>query len=48
MRANLHRSVLMADGRKMKLDVLVAKMLKLLPQHLRTTEIMLGISQEVL
>ena len=48
MRANLHRSVLMADGRKLKLDVRVAKMLKLLPQHLRTKEIMLGISQEVL
>lgn len=48
MRANLHRSVVMADGKKMKLNVLVAKMLKLLPQHLRTKEIMLGISQEVL
>lgn len=48
MRANLHRSVLMADGRKLKLDVRVAKMLKLLPQHLRTVEIMLDISQKVL
>lgn len=48
MSAYLHRSVLMADGRKLKLDVRVAKMLKLLPQHLRTTEIMLDISQKVI
>lgn len=48
MRANLHRSVVMADGRKLKLDVRVAKMLKLLPQHLRTTENMLDISQKVI
>ena len=48
MRENLYRSVVMADGRKLKLDVRVAKMLKLLPQHLRTVEIMLDISQKVI
>ena len=48
MRANLHMSVVMEDGRKLKLDVRVAKMLKLLPQHLRTVENMLDISQKVL
>lgn len=48
MGAYLHRSVVMADGRKLKLDVQVAKMLKLLPQHLRTAENMLDISQKVL
>lgn len=48
MRANLHRSVLMADGRKLKLDVRVAEMLKLLPQHLRTVDNMMDISQRVM
>lgn len=48
MRANLHRSVVMADGKKLKVNVVVAKMLKLLPQHLRTVENMLDISQKVL
>lgn len=48
MRANLYRSVVMSDGRKIRLEVPVAKMLKLLPQHLRTVETMLYISQGVL
>lgn len=48
MSAYLHRSVVMADGRKVKLDVRVAKMLKLLPQYLRTVENILDISQRVL
>lgn len=48
MSANLHRSAVMADGRKLKLDVQVAKLLKLLPQHLRTVENMMYISQRVM
>jgi hypothetical protein len=47
MSANLYRSVVMADGRKLKLDVRVAELLKLLPQHLRTVENMMYISQRV-
>ena len=39
MRANLHRSVVMADGRKLKLDVRVTKLLKLLPQEMRTEKV---------
>ena len=48
MSAYLHRSVVMADGRKMRLEVPVAKLLKLLPQHMRTVENMLDIAQRVL
>lgn len=46
--ASLYRTVLMADGRKIRLEVLVARLLKLLPQHLRTVENMLDISQRVM
>lgn len=46
--ASLYRTVLMADERKIRLEVPVAKMLKLLPQHLRTVEVMLYIAQRVL
>lgn len=46
--ASLYRTVLMADGRKIRLEVPVAKMLKLLPQHLRTVEAMMDIAQRVL
>ena len=36
MRANRYRSVVMADGKKHRLFVPVARMLKLLPQEMRT------------
>ena len=48
MSAYLHRSVVMADGRKMRLEIPVAKLLRLLPQHLHTVENMLDIAQRVL
>jgi len=36
MRANRYRTVLMADGSRRRIFVPVARMLKLLPQDLRT------------
>ena len=48
MRESLQRPVVMADGRKVEVEVPVARLLKLLPQHLRTVENMLDISQRVL
>lgn len=39
MRANKYRTVLMADGKKHRLFVPVARMLKLLPQEMRTEKV---------
>lgn len=36
MRANRYRSVVMADGKKHRLFLPVARLLKMLPQELRT------------
>ena len=47
MRANLNKTVVFADGQKHKIYAPVAKLLKLLPQHLRTADVMLQIAQRV-
>lgn len=39
MRANRYRSVVMADGKKHRLFLPVARMMKLLPQELRTDSV---------
>ncbi len=39
MRANRYRTVLMADGSRRRIFVPVARMLKLLPQELRTEKV---------
>mgnify|MGYP006908843885 CR=1 FL=1 len=48
MSTYLHRTVEMADGRKIRVEVRVAKLLKLLPKHLRTVDNMMDISQRVI
>ena len=47
MRANLYKTVVFADGRKHKIYAPVAKLLNLLPQHLRTADAMMQIAQRV-
>ena len=39
MRANRYRAVLMADGSRRRIFVPVARMLKLLPQEMRTEQV---------